>query len=32
VAVTVRIPTQLRQLSGGASEVSVEAATVSVAL
>jgi molybdopterin converting factor small subunit len=32
VAVTVRIPTQLRQLSGGASEVSVEAATVSEAL
>ena len=30
--VTVRIPTQLRSLSGGASEVSVEAATVADAL
>jgi sulfur-carrier protein len=32
VAVTIRIPTQLRQLSGGASEVSVEGASVSEAL
>jgi len=32
MAVTVRIPTQLRQLSGGASEVSVEGATVAEAL
>jgi sulfur-carrier protein len=32
VAVTVRIPTQLRTLSGGAAEVSVEAATVAEAL
>ena len=32
MAVTVRIPTQLRTLSGGASEVSVEAATVAEAL
>jgi molybdopterin converting factor small subunit len=32
VAVTIRIPTQLRNLSGGASEVSVEAATVAEAL
>lgn len=30
--VTIRIPTQLRQLSGGASEVSVEGASVSEAL
>ena len=30
--ITVRIPTQLRSLSGGASEVSVEAATVAEAL
>jgi sulfur-carrier protein len=28
MAVTVRIPTQLRQLSGGASEVAVEPGTV----
>jgi molybdopterin synthase sulfur carrier subunit len=28
MAVTVRIPTQLRELSGGASEVSVEGGTV----
>ena len=28
MAVTIRIPTQLRSLAGGASEVSVEAATV----
>jgi molybdopterin converting factor small subunit len=32
VAVTVRIPTQLRTLSGGAAEVSVEAGTVAEAL
>jgi molybdopterin converting factor small subunit len=32
VPVTIRIPTQLRQLSGGASEVSVEATTVAEAL
>jgi molybdopterin synthase sulfur carrier subunit len=32
VPVTIRIPTQLRQLSGGASEVAVEGATVSEAL
>jgi molybdopterin synthase sulfur carrier subunit len=32
VTVTIRIPTQLRQLSGGASEVSVEGASVSEAL
>ncbi len=32
MAVTVRIPTQLRTLSGGASEVSVEGATVTDAL
>ena len=32
MAVTIRIPTQLRQLSGGASEVSVEGASVSEAL
>jgi molybdopterin synthase sulfur carrier subunit len=32
MAVNVRIPTQLRNLSGGASEVSVEAATVADAL
>ena len=32
MAVTVRIPTQLRQLSGGASEVSVEGASVSEVL
>lgn len=30
--ITIRIPTQLRQLSGGSSEVSVEGATVSEAL
>jgi molybdopterin synthase sulfur carrier subunit len=32
VAVTVRIPTQLRNLSGNESEVSVEASTVAEAL
>ena len=32
MAVTIRIPTQLRTLAAGASEVSVEAATVSDAL
>ena len=32
MAVTIRIPTQLRALAGGASEVPVEAATVSEAL
>jgi molybdopterin converting factor small subunit len=32
MTVTVRIPTQLRNLSGGAAEVSVEAATVEEAL
>jgi sulfur-carrier protein len=32
VPVTVRIPTQLRNLSGGASEVQVEAGTVEDAL
>ena len=32
MAVNVRIPTQLRNLSGGASEVSVEAGTVADAL
>ena len=32
MAVTIRIPTQLRVLAGGESEVSVEAATVSEAL
>ena len=32
MAVTIRIPTQLRALAGGASEVSVEAATVNDAL
>jgi sulfur-carrier protein len=32
MAVTIRIPTQLRELSGGASEVAVEAATVGEAL
>ena len=32
MAVNVRIPTQLRTLSGGASEVSVEATTVAEAL
>jgi molybdopterin synthase sulfur carrier subunit len=32
MAVTVRIPTQLRQLAGGASEVSVEGGTVGEAL
>jgi molybdopterin converting factor small subunit len=32
VSVIVRIPTQLRSLSGGASEVKVEAATVADAL
>ena len=32
MAVTVRIPTQLRELSGGASEVVVEGATVAEAL
>jgi molybdopterin synthase sulfur carrier subunit len=29
MAVTVRIPTQLRELSGGAAEISAEGATVS---
>jgi sulfur-carrier protein len=32
MAVTVRIPTQLRTLSGGASEVQVEGSTVAEAL
>jgi molybdopterin synthase sulfur carrier subunit len=32
MAVTVRIPTQLRNLSGGASEVAVEGDTVAAAL
>jgi sulfur-carrier protein len=32
MAVTVRIPTQLRQLAGGASEVSIEGGTVGEAL
>ena len=32
MAVTVRIPTQLRSLSGGDSEVQVEASTVAEAL
>ena len=32
MAVTIRIPTQLRSLAGGASEVSVEAATVAESL
>jgi len=32
VSITVRIPTQLRNLSGGASEVAVEAGTVAEAL
>ena len=32
MAVTIRIPTQLRALAGGDSEVTVEAATVSEAL
>ena len=32
MAVTIRIPTQLRMLAAGAAEVSVEAATVSDAL
>jgi molybdopterin synthase sulfur carrier subunit len=32
MAVTVRIPTQLRTLSGGAAEVSIEASTVAEAL
>lgn len=32
MAVTVRIPTQLRPLAGGSSEVSVEATTVAEAL
>ncbi|MEX2255665.1 MAG: MoaD/ThiS family protein [Acidimicrobiia bacterium] len=32
MAVKVRIPTQLRQLSGGASEVSVEGSTVAEVL
>lgn len=32
MAVNVRVPTQLRQLTGGASEVSVEATTVAEAL
>jgi len=32
MAVTVRIPTQLRSLSGDAAEVQVEAATVAEAL
>jgi len=32
MSVTVRIPTQLRELSGGASELSVEAGTVQTVL
>jgi molybdopterin synthase sulfur carrier subunit len=32
MAVTIRIPTQLRSLAGGASEVGVEGATVAEAL
>jgi sulfur-carrier protein len=32
MAVTIRIPTQLRSLAGGASEVSVDAATVAESL
>jgi molybdopterin synthase sulfur carrier subunit len=32
MAVTIRIPTQLRELSGGASEVTVEGATVAEVL
>ena len=32
MSVTVRIPTQLRELSGGASEVTVEGATVAEVL
>ena len=32
MAVTVRIPTQLRELSGGASEVSTDGATVKAVL
>ncbi len=32
MSVSVRIPTQLRQLTGGSGEVAVEAATVRVAL
>jgi len=32
VAITVRIPTQLRQLASGASEVTVEGATVAEAI
>jgi sulfur-carrier protein len=32
MAVTIRIPTQLRSLAGGASEVSVEAETVAESL
>jgi molybdopterin synthase sulfur carrier subunit len=32
MAVTIRIPTQLRSLAGGAAEVAVDAATVSDAL
>ena len=32
MAVTIRVPTQLRALAGGASEVSVDAATVNDAL
>jgi sulfur-carrier protein len=32
MAITVRIPTQLRSLSGGASEVAVEGGTVAEAL
>jgi molybdopterin synthase sulfur carrier subunit len=32
MAVTVRIPTQLRELSGGASEVEVDAGTVGAVL
>jgi molybdopterin synthase sulfur carrier subunit len=32
MSVTIRIPTQLRELSGGASEVSVEGGTVKEAL
>ena len=32
MAITIRIPTQLRQLTGGAGEISVEAGTVGEAL
>jgi molybdopterin converting factor small subunit len=32
MSVTIRIPTQLRELSGGASEISVEGGTVKEAL